>query len=91
MAATKRVLKELQKRKGYGGTRFRSVLDYIDKKRMSKVILIVLTDGEIEDDLKEHEFMRVKRAIFVISKDGTTRYIKHLTKSSKIKIIKIEK
>ena len=91
MATTKRVLKELQKRKGYGGTRFRSVLDYIDKKRMSKVILIVLTDGEIEDDLKEREFMRVKRAIFVISEDGTTQYIKHLTKSNKIKIIKINK
>ncbi len=81
----KEALKWLKERRGYGGTNLRSFLEYCNKKTFNK-IAIILTDGEFENDLKANEFRNFKKVIFVISKNGTTKYI---PKDPKIKILKI--
>jgi len=80
-----KILNELKNRKGYGGTTLRSFLKYCEKRGHNK-ILIILTDGEFESDLTKQDFVKFKKVIFVISKEGHTNYI---PKSFNIKVIKI--
>jgi predicted metal-dependent peptidase len=77
-----KMLKELKKRVGYGGTILSKAIQFFAKKQhdLNASILIILTDGEFgeldEEDIKV--LRRFKKVIFVISKGGTTRYIPKL-------------
>jgi len=80
---TNKMLMELRKRVGYGGTILSKAIQFFAKKPfdLNRSILIVLTDGEFgeldEEDIKV--LRRFKRVIFVITKGGTTRYIPKLS------------
>jgi predicted metal-dependent peptidase len=77
-----KMLKELKKRVGYGGTILSKAIQFFNKKPydLNRSILIVLTDGEFgeldEEDIKV--LRRFKKVIFVITKGGTTIYIPKL-------------
>jgi len=81
-----KILNDLKKRKGYGGTRLKSVLEYLKNKQTYNTILVVLTDGYFEDNLTKKDFAKFKKVIFVLSKDSTSE---NIPKSFNIKIIKI--
>jgi predicted metal-dependent peptidase len=74
-----KLLMELKKRVGYGGTILSKAIQFFNKKPydLNRSILIVLTDGEFgeldEEDIKI--LRKFKKVIFVITKGGTTRYI----------------
>jgi predicted metal-dependent peptidase len=78
-------LKRLQKRVGYGGTVLKSLLGKY--KNENNAILIILTDGEFEEDLTPYDFSNFKKVIFVITKNGTTKFI---PKARNVKVIRME-
>jgi len=85
-----KVLNELKKRKGYGGTKLRSFLEYCNKKGVLNSIAIILTDGYVEYDLKVSEFRNFKKVIFVLTRDCDYENIAKL-KSPKIKILRMRR
>jgi predicted metal-dependent peptidase len=80
-----KILNELKKRKGYGGTELKSVFEYYKKRNTSNTILIVLTDGFF-GEIEKNDLKKFKKVIFVISKYGTTDEI---PKCFNTKIIRI--
>jgi predicted metal-dependent peptidase len=80
-----KILNELKKRKGYGGTRLKSVFEHYKKRNTSNTILIVLTDGFF-GEIEKNDLKKFKKVIFVISKYGTTGEI---PKCFNTKIIRI--
>ena len=80
-----KILNELKKRKGYGGTELKNVFEYYKKRNTNNTILIVLTDGYF-GEIEAKDLKRFKKVIFVITKEGTTE---NIPKSFNTKIIKI--
>jgi predicted metal-dependent peptidase len=80
-----KILEDIKNRKGYGGTRLECVLEHYKNKPVNNTILIVLTDGYF-GEIEAKDLKKFKKAIFVISKDGTTE---NIPKSFNTKIIKI--
>lgn len=88
VSSIKKALDFLRGRKGFGGTRLRSFLEYCNKVGCYNKVAIIFTDGEVETDLKVEEFNKFRKVIFVLTKDGDYENIAKL-KSPKIKILKI--
>jgi len=86
-----KMLNELKKRVGYGGTTLSKAIKFFGKKQhdLNRSIFIVLTDGEF-GDLDEEDInvlRKFKKTIFVISKGGTTKYIPKL---QNVKVLEVE-
>jgi len=86
--AVNKVLEELKKRKGYGGTALRSFLKYCNKKPAFNKIAVIFTDGYVEGDLKPEEFRNFKKVIFVLTRNSNYENIAKL-KSPRIKVLRI--
>ena len=84
-----KILEDLKKRKGYGGTRLRSFLNWCQKNARNK-LAIILTDGWTETDLRPEEFNIFRRTIFVLTPESNYQNVSKL-KSTKIRILKMEK
>jgi predicted metal-dependent peptidase len=80
-----KILEDIKNRKGYGGTRLKCVFKHYKNKPLNNTILIVLTDGYL-DEIEVKDLKKFKKVVFVISKDGTTE---NIPKSWNTKIIKI--
>jgi predicted metal-dependent peptidase len=80
-----KILEDIKNRKGYGGTKLKSVFEYYKKRNTSNTILIVLTDGFF-GEIEANDLKKFKKIIFVITKHGTTE---NIPKSWNTKIIKI--
>jgi predicted metal-dependent peptidase len=80
-----KILNELKKRKGYGGTRLKSVFEYYKKRNTNNTILIVLTDGYF-GEIEKNDLKKFKKVIFVITKQGTTENIPRCFNTKIIKI-----